>query len=74
MKAESDKFSALSSLYEGEGSLTKLQGQLANYSMRKGYYYVLAPQDGYITKAYVLGIGEIVKEGAFLVFYCSKSI
>jgi adhesin transport system membrane fusion protein len=44
MKAESDKFSALSSLYEGEGSLTKLQGQLANYSMRKGYYYVLAPQ------------------------------
>ena len=66
MKAESDKFSALSSLYEGEGSLTKLQGQLANYSMRKGYYYVLAPQDGYITKAYVLGIGEIVKEGASL--------
>ncbi len=66
MKAESDKFSALSFLYEGEGSLTKLQGQLANYSMRKGYYYVLAPQDGYITKAYVLGIGEIVKEGAAL--------
>ena len=66
MKAESDKFSALSSLYEGEGSLTKLQGQLANYSMRKEYYYVLAPQDGYITKAYVLGIGEIVKEGAAL--------
>lgn len=63
MKAESDKFSALSSLYEGEGSLTKLQNQLANYSMRKGFYYVLAPQDGYITKAYVQGIGEIIKEG-----------
>ena len=66
MKAESDKFSSLSVLYEGEGSLTKLQTQLANYSMRKGYYYVLAPQDGYITKAFVLGIGEIVKEGASL--------
>jgi multidrug resistance efflux pump len=66
MKAESEKFSALSAFYEGEGSLTKLQGQLANYSMRKEYYYVLAPQDGYITKAYVLGIGEIVKEGAAL--------
>ncbi|MBL7937638.1 MAG: HlyD family efflux transporter periplasmic adaptor subunit, partial [Bacteroidia bacterium] len=63
MKAESDKFSALSALYEGEGSLTKLQNQLANYSMRKGFYYVLAPQDGYITKAYVQGIGEIIKEG-----------
>jgi multidrug resistance efflux pump len=66
MKAESDKFSALSFLYEGEGALTKLQNQLANYSMRKGFYYVLAPQDGYITKAYVQGIGEIIKEGAAL--------
>lgn len=64
MKAESDKFSALSALYEGEGSLTKLQNQLANYSIRKGFYYVLAPQDGYITKAYVQGIGEIIKDGA----------
>ncbi len=66
MKAESDKFSALSALYEGEGSLTKLQNQLANYSIRKGFYYVLAPQDGYITKTYVQGIGEIIKEGAAL--------
>ena len=64
MKAESDKFSALSALYEGEGSLNKLQNQLANYTMRKGFYYVLAPQDGYITKTYVQGIGEIIKEGA----------
>jgi membrane fusion protein, adhesin transport system len=66
MKAESDKFSALSALYEGEGSLTKLQNQLANYSMRKGFYYVLAPQDGYITTTYIQGIGEIIKEGAAL--------
>ncbi len=66
MKAESDKFSALSALYEGEGSLTKLQNQLANYTMRKGFYYVLAPQDGFITKTNVQGIGEIIKEGAAL--------
>lgn len=66
MKAESDKYSALSMLYEGEGSLTKLQNQLANYSMRQGFYYVLAPQDGYIAKTNVQGIGEIVKEGASL--------
>lgn len=64
MKTESDKFSALSLLYEGEGALTKLQNQLANYSMRKGFYYVLAPQDGFIAKTNVQGIGEIVKEGA----------
>lgn len=66
MKAESDKFSALSLLYEGEGSLTKLQNQLANYSMRKGFYYVLAPQDGNIAKTYIQGIGEIIKEGTAL--------
>lgn len=64
MKAESDKFSTLSSMYESEGALTKLQNQLTNYSMRKSYNYILAPQDGYIAKAYVHGIGEIVKEGA----------
>lgn len=64
MKTESDKFSALSLLYEGEGALTKLQNQLANYSMRKGFYYVLAPQDGFIAKTNIQGIGEIVKEGA----------
>ncbi|MEI6020459.1 MAG: HlyD family efflux transporter periplasmic adaptor subunit, partial [Bacteroidota bacterium] len=66
MKAESDKFSALSLLYEGEGSLTKLQNQLANYSMRKGFYNVLAPQDGNIAKTYIQGIGEIIKEGTAL--------
>jgi len=66
MKTESEKFSALSLLYEGEGSLTKLQNQLANYSMRKGFYSVLAPQDGYIAKTNIQGIGEIVKEGAGL--------
>jgi multidrug resistance efflux pump len=66
MKAESDKYSVLSQLYEAEGSLTKLQNQLANYSMRKGFYYVLAPQDGFIAKTYVQGIGEIIKEGASL--------
>ncbi len=66
MKTESDKFSALSLMYEGEGSLTKLQNQLANYNMRQGFYYVLAPQDGYIAKTNVQGIGEIIKEGAAL--------
>lgn len=66
MKAESDKFSALSFLYEGEGSLTKLQNQLANYNMRSGFYYVLAPQDGYISKTHIHGLGDILKEGESL--------
>ncbi len=63
MKAESDKFSAMSNLYDAEATLTKMQGQLANYSVRQTYYYVLAPQNGYVTKTFAQGIGEVVKEG-----------
>jgi len=66
-KTESDKFSTLSTLYEAEGSLNKLQNQHENYSRRNSLYYVIAPQSGYITKAMKSGIGEIVKEGETLV-------
>ncbi len=66
MKTESDKFSTISLLYDAEGSLTKLQNQLSNYSLRSKYYYVLAPQDGYINNLAVKGIGEIIKEGGVL--------
>lgn len=66
MKAESDKFSTISMVYEAEGSLTKLQNQLSNYSLRSTYYYVLAPQDGYVNNLALKGVGEIVKEGGML--------
>ena len=66
MKAESDKFSTISMQYEAEGSLTKLQNQLSNYSLRSTYYYVLAPQDGYVNNLTLKGVGEIVKEGGML--------
>jgi len=66
-KYESDKFSTLSNLYDAEASVTKLQNQFINYSIRSGMYYILAPQDGYITKAIQSGIGEIVKEGTEIV-------
>lgn len=66
-KYESDKFATLSNLYDAEASVTKLQNQFVNYSIRSGMYYILAPQDGYITKAIQSGIGEIVKEGTEIV-------
>jgi adhesin transport system membrane fusion protein len=66
MKAESDKFSTISMVYETEGALTKLQNQLSNYSLRNTYYYVLAPQDGYVNNMALKGVGEIVKEGGML--------
>lgn len=66
MKAESDKFSTISMVYEAEGSLTKLQNQLSNYALRNTYYYVLAPQAGYVNNLALKGVGEIVKEGGML--------
>ncbi|MEY3236645.1 MAG: hypothetical protein RI883_746 [Bacteroidota bacterium] len=66
-KSESEKASAMSSLYDVEATVTKMQNQVANYNVRSGYYYVTAPQDGYISEALQNGIGEIVKEGKPLV-------
>jgi multidrug resistance efflux pump len=62
-KAESDKFSTLSSRFDAEGSVNKLRIEASNYERRSTFYYILAPQDSYITKAIKPGIGETVKEG-----------
>ena len=62
-KAESDKFSTLSTQFDAEGSANKLRIQASNYEKRSEFYYILAPQDCYITKAVKPGIGETVKEG-----------
>ena len=62
-KAESDKFTALSSMYEAEIDVSKMQSQVANYSIRNGMYYILAPQDGRIAKTLSSGIGETIKQG-----------
>ena len=66
-KTESDKFAALSTMYDAEATVTKMQNQYKNYSVRAGLYHITAPQDGYITKAIRSGIGEMVKEGEPLV-------
>ena len=62
-KAESDKMSALTNLYDAEVDVTKMQSQAATYDIRNGMYYILAPQDGYVTKILSSGIGETIKPG-----------
>jgi len=74
MKLESDKFSTLSMYYDAEGQLTKLQNQLSNYALRQHYYYVLAPQDGYINELTAKGVGEIVKEGGIICKITPKNL
>ncbi|MCB0734407.1 MAG: HlyD family efflux transporter periplasmic adaptor subunit [Flavobacteriales bacterium] len=66
-KIESDKYNAMSAMYDAEAVVTKMQNQYMNYSVRLGYYVITAPQDGFITKAVKTGIGETVKEGEPLV-------
>jgi multidrug efflux pump subunit AcrA (membrane-fusion protein) len=62
-KAESNKYSALSNMYDAEATVTKLQNQYMNYSVRNDMYYIVAPQDGFITKSIQTGLGETIKEG-----------
>ncbi len=66
-KAQADKYTTISMLRDAEISISKLKNQLANYAIRRGMYYVTAPQDGYITQAEKNGIGETVKEGQKIV-------
>jgi multidrug resistance efflux pump len=66
-KSESEKYASLSNMYDAEAIVSKLQNQFVNYSIRSGMYYILAPQDGYITRAIQSGIGETIKEGAEII-------
>lgn len=72
-KASSEKFEAMSAMYDAEAELNKIQNQLANYTIRAGLYYITAPQNGYITKAMKSGVGEMVKEGDQLITIMPQS-
>lgn len=63
-KAESDRFTAISSQMETEAEISKLRNSYSNYKIRSGFYFITAPQDGFITQVMSSGIGETVKEGA----------
>jgi len=66
-KTQSELFSAQSSLQDVEGQIAKLRNQLENYRIRRSYYYIKAPQDAFVTKALISGIGENIKEGTPIV-------
>lgn len=66
-KAESDRQTAISSLYDTESQVSKLKTQYANYVIRNGLYYITAPQAGYVNRALQSGLGETIKEGDAIV-------
>lgn len=62
-KAESDMYTAMTQSFEAQNDVAKLQNQMSNYTTRFGMHYILAPQDGFISKIKIPGIGETLKEG-----------
>jgi multidrug resistance efflux pump len=66
-KANSERSSAMSNLFEAEGTVAKMQNQMSNYQIRVGMYYIIAPQSGYVTQAVRVGIGENIKEGTEII-------
>ncbi|GAA3784651.1 HlyD family secretion protein [Flavobacterium ginsengiterrae] len=66
-KSRSDKFTALSTQYDTEAQVNKLENQYVNYSLRNGLYYITAPQSGYVNRALLAGLGETIKEGTPIV-------
>lgn len=63
-KAESDRYSTMGSQLESESEVAGLRNSVSNYEIRRGFYTIVAPQDGYVTKTLSSGLGEILKDGA----------
>lgn len=62
-KAESDLSSTRADLFDAEAELSKMRNEFANVQIRSAQYAILAPQNGFVVKAMMAGIGETLKEG-----------
>ena len=72
-KVLSDRFTTETNKFDTESDINKLENQYSNYEVRQGYHAITAPQDGYVTKLLVRGIGETIKEGAPLLSFMPKN-
>jgi multidrug resistance efflux pump len=66
-KARAEIASAMSDAASTDAEVAKNQNQLANYIIRGGQRWLIAPQSGQITKARKAGLNETVKEGDMIV-------
>ena len=66
-KTQSELLTAQSSGFDAEAQVTKLENEYTNYQRRSDLLHIVAPQNGFINKAIVGGIGEAFKEGEALV-------
>ena len=61
-KTEGERFQSLGQIAGSDGDIAKLENQVANYKARRGFYFVLASQDGQVVSLNKAGIGEILKD------------
>lgn len=62
-KAQSELNNTYTYMHNAEGDLSKMNSEYASTAVRSSFYYITAPQDGFIVKALKQGIGETTKEG-----------
>ncbi len=62
-KARGERLSTMAEIQEGVGEVSKLRNKVASLNVRRGYYQIRSPQDGYVVKAVKQGVGELVKPG-----------
>ncbi len=72
-KGESERYSAISAQMEAEAEVSKMRNNMANYTIRNGFYVITAPKSGYITRTKVNGVGETIKEGETICQILPKS-
>jgi multidrug resistance efflux pump len=61
-KAESDLSNTQAELFDTQAEVSKLRNEFANMRIRNDQYQILSPQNGYVVKAMLAGIGETIKE------------
>lgn len=66
-KVQSDRATAQSDMQNTKAEVSKLNNQYANYRIRNGMYFLVAPQSGQIVQAAKSGINEVIKEGEKIV-------
>lgn len=62
-KAESDRFTAISSQEAALAEIAKLENRRATVEVRQSYHTVRAPQSGVVSRIYIRGIGENIRGG-----------
>lgn len=67
VKAQSDRAKTLADANTDAAEVAKLASKVTSLEVRRGFYEIRAPQDGYVVQAQRAGIGETIKAGDPLV-------